>query len=89
MLSRAGFGGAFEAGGPAFGARFCPAPGGGETTGKGGDVLQGGLPGYVCSPGEIDGCLGLVAFVATGRDNWFNEPHKFDFFQLKTGGDPQ
>jgi hypothetical protein len=34
------------AGAPAFGAKFCPGPDG-ETTGKGGDALSGGIAGYV------------------------------------------
>ena len=49
VISRSGVNGnGFGAGGAAFGAQFCPGPGG-ETTGHGGDAVgfQGGQPGYV------------------------------------------
>ena len=45
-IGRNGLNEAFGSGGPAFGAKFCPGPNG-ETTGKGGDLLSGGIDGYV------------------------------------------
>jgi len=45
-IGRSGLNEASGSGGPAFGAKFCPGPNG-ETTGKGGDLLSGGIDGYV------------------------------------------
>ncbi len=45
-IGRIGLNEAVGSGGPAFGAKFCPGPNG-ETTGKGGDLLSGGIAGYV------------------------------------------